>query len=179
MRTYQKNEINKALVPGGELPKKGEKYNRHIMHAAVTSPDEFAEGRKQKVAINITDTLEREYAYGRINLTEYMAGKLYRGDLDVNNDDQWNMERIDYSSSEENKILHCLHIARHNIKMIKIGSQAAGIYGARILKLILIDNKSISETASLEEYDHAKGVYFIGETFRVSLTQLAKVYFST
>jgi len=178
MRSYQKNEINKALLPGGELPKEGQRHNRHILHAAVDSPDEFARGKKQRVSINITDTLEREYAYKRINLPDYMAGKLFRGDIDVNNDDQWNMERIDYSSSEETKILLFLHRARVNIKIKKTGSYAAGIYGAKILKLILLDDKSISEVAEIEGYDNPKGIYFIGETFRVSLTQLAKTYFS-
>lgn len=78
-------KVANATTPG-ELPTLGKQGKRMVVHGTVQDPNRAIGDplRPQRVAVNAhTDALETEYAYQRISVAAYTAGRAYQAVLEA------------------------------------------------------------------------------------------------
>ena len=147
--------VSLAPVSGCGLPEEGI-VNAHleIRHAAVEDPNPALKGRRQRVAVNArTDALEQEYAYRRISEAAYRVGRRYQRTLEKsgflpNLGRSWHAEpRVDCSRKPDAALVHALQSAQDAASMLEETRPIIGLLGERILRSVLGDGLSLTQTA--------------------------------
>jgi len=130
----------------------------HLIDLQFGDVDDPAPGgvrRRRRVAINTrTDTLEQEYAHGRLSEAAYRSGRIYQRVLERSGNSSsfsssWpSLGRIDNSADPDAHIVRRLDNAAEAVAMLQETRPIVGIHGERILTLVLGQGLSLGEAAA-------------------------------
>lgn len=153
-----------------------------VMHARVEKPGETVAahlqfGKFQRVAVNVAkDTLEREYAYGRISREQYEAGRLFEHLLEAARigGGSMSLERVGGGGDHEATIANAIDRATAAVDFEAEVRSACGLRGALVLRAILGDGQTFTQIAAAEGLGAKRGPSVIAREFREVLAVLAK-----
>ncbi len=175
-------DVTRASMPG-ELPREGARTAHDLIrHGVVADPNPCLVGRRQRVAINIkTDSLEREYAHGRITPAAYGAARTYKAVLErsrqpVSGSGSWNVSiKVDRVISHELKILSKIAKAQDADAMLRDTAPVVGMRGQQVLEMVLLDEVTLTEVARrmTGSADRQQVIYY-SQLFRDSVEALAE-----
>ncbi|WP_157235092.1 hypothetical protein [Methylosinus sp. LW4] len=176
------DHVEEAVHPGPALPRapKRMKGKVEIVVAAVDDPNPVGAEklRRQRVAVNVArDTLEREYAYGRITREQYDAGRLFERVLEAARIGGRcaSTERIGGVGDHEAMIAKAMDRAVAAVDFEMKVRSACGGRATLILRAILGEGQTFTQIASAERLGATRGKASIAHEFRSALTTLAKL----
>jgi hypothetical protein len=164
------------------LPRQGKRGKRDIVH--VVLPDPMQRGDRQLTAVNLNhDVLEAEYKRDRLHKAAYDAGRALQSDFEaiegkpVSGGQLTEASRGDPSTGATNRM--AAHLDKTWAANNRIG-RAKGIVGERpflILRRALLLKMTFEENAQAHFGGRHVGrhqIWFVAETFRTALEDLAK-----
>lgn len=151
-----------------------------IKHARVEKPGvtvaaHLQFGKFQRAAVNVAkDTLEREYAYGRISREQYEAGRLFEHVLEMARigGRVTPFERLGCTGDHEGMIAGAVDRAAAAVEFEADVRSACGQRGALILRAVLGDGHTFAQIAAAEGLRGKRGPAVIAREFREALTTL-------
>ncbi|MDJ0449228.1 hypothetical protein [Methylocystis sp. JR02] len=175
------DRVEEAVHPGPALPHapKRMKGKIEIVTAAVEDPNPVGSEklRRQRVAVNIAgDTLEREYAYGRISTPAYQVGVIYRETIESSCGRLRHPTTFELSGgrgSQELLIIRRMEIAERAVAIQEEVRSAIGETDEQLLRAVLGDGLTFGEIARLEGRHGKRAMARIATRFREALQALA------
>jgi hypothetical protein len=175
------DRVEEAVNPGPALPR-APKHMRgkvEIVVAAVEDPNVVGKEklRRQRVAVNVArDTLEREYAFGRISTAAYQAGRAFERILEAARGRRSRgvaFERSCGAGSQELQILRRVEIAERAIQIQAEVRSIIGEHDERLLRAILGDGLTFEKIAAGEGCQGKRARARVAARFREALRVLA------
>jgi hypothetical protein len=167
-----------ASVPG-ELPSPGRRRQMHIVHGIVTDPNPTRRGR-QKVAINRnTDALEYAHSRHQVSPAAYAAGRVYQAVLERaagvrDAETDFAGIRSDPVAARDIAMIYKLESAREAVEMLDETARVVGKLGGWVLEMTLGGQRMMITDLARMNGGGRNAETFYGQTFRVSLENLAE-----
>lgn len=172
------DRVEEAVHPGPALPRASKRMREkvEIVVAAVDDPNPVGREklRRQRVAVNVAqDTLEREYAYGRISTAAYQAGRAFERILEAARVGGGNasFERSGGTGDHEGMVAKAIDRATAAVEAEYRVRSVCGQRGAIILRAIIEDGQTFEQIAAAEKRG-ARGPRKVAREFREALEAL-------